>query len=55
MPAPDSKKVGTEACLHLIIVWELKISIVVVLQVEFLPIHGVYKTSAAQQSVVAVV
>ena len=37
-----------------IIVWELKISIVAVLKVEFLPILAVYKTLAVQQSVVAV-
>ena len=30
-------------------VWELKISTVAVLQVEFLPILSVYKTWAAQQ------
>ena len=37
-----------------IIFWEVKISIFAVLQVEFYPILGVYKTWAAQRSVVSV-
>ena len=37
------------------IFWEQKILIVAVLQVEFLPILGVYMAWAAQQSVVAIV
>ena len=54
MPATHSKKVETEACLplgnhlffklHFAIIWELKIPIVAVFQVEFLSILGVYKT-----------